>query len=124
MVTVVAFLSGKGCLCAQGEVNTPKKNSFSITGNFIVATDFESLYTNYGGPAVKFSFSKNLYVCISMYPGLRWKADAKKPGVLPILGTGMHVGYKSFILALPFYYMSNKNKWRAAIGLGIRFQTR
>lgn len=100
---------------------SPANSKIEISGNFIVATDFKSVYTSYGGPAVKFTFSKNLYACISMYPGLRWKKDPAKSAVLPILGTGMHVGYKSLILALPLYYIPNENKWKAAIGVGIRF---
>lgn len=73
---------------AQFPKNTPPaKSKIEISGNFIVATDFESVYTSYGGPAVKFSFSKELYACISMYPGLRWKNDPVKSTVLPILGT-------------------------------------
>lgn len=108
---------------AQSAKNSsPVKSKIEISGNLIAATDFKSIYTNYGGPAVKFSLSEKLYACISMYPGLRWKNDTEKPTVLPILGAGMHVGYKSLILALPFYYISNENKWKTAIGAGIRFK--
>jgi hypothetical protein len=109
-------------LSAQSkEKKNDSKIDFNISGNFIIATDFESLYTNYGGPAVKFSFSKNIYTSISMYPGLRWKNDPVKPTALPILGTGLHFGYKRLILAMPFYYISNENKWKAAFGIGIKF---
>ncbi len=116
------YISSSPISIAQSPGNTPPaKSKIEISGNFIVATDFKSVYTSYGGPAVKFTFSKNLYACISMYPGLRWKNDPAKSTVLPILGTGMHVGYKSLILALPLYYITNENKWKAAIGVGIRF---
>lgn len=109
-------------LFAQTEQNTsPKKYKVEISGNFIVATDFESVYTCYGGPSVKFSFSKNVYASISMFPSLRWKNEPNKPTVLPILGTGIHFGYKSFILAFCFYYISSKNKWVAAPGIGVKF---
>ncbi|MBI5857713.1 MAG: hypothetical protein HZB42_08680 [Sphingobacteriales bacterium] len=86
-----------------------------------MATDFHSVYTMYGGPAIKFSFSKNLYASISMYPSLRWKNDPVKSTALPMLGAGIQIGYKSFILALPFYYISSENKWKAAPGIGVRF---
>ncbi len=119
------LLAKSNILFAQTKTNGAyNKSHFTISGNFIMATDLESIYITYGGPALKFTFSKNLYACVSMYPGLRWKADVNKPLLLPILGAGMHIGYKSLILAFPFYYISNKNKWKAAIGLGVRFESK
>lgn len=107
---------------AQSTKNTsPDKTKVTISGNFIVATDFKSVYTSYGGPSVKFSFSKNTYACISMFPSLRWKSDSIKPDVLPILGTGILIGYKRLILAIPVYYITNENKWKVAGGAGIKF---
>lgn len=104
---------------AQSTKNTTAdKTKVTISGNFIVATDLKSIYTSFGGPSLKFSFSKNTYACISMFPSLRWKSENNKPDVLPILGTGIYFGYKSLILAMPLYYIGNENKWKAAWGSG------
>lgn len=103
------------------ESKSAAKTKVTISGNCIIATDFESIYTNFGGPALKFSFSKNLHGCISMYPSIRWKKDSSKPTALPMLGTGVHIGYKHMILALPFYYISSKNRWVMAGGIGVYF---
>ena len=93
------------------ESKTSARTKVAITGNFIIATDFESVYTNFGGPALKFSFSKNLHGCISMYPSIRWKKDSSKPTALPMLGTGVHIGYKHMILDFLFYYISSNNRF-------------
>jgi hypothetical protein len=93
----------------------------SVTGSLIAGTDGKAWYFSMGGPGLKCSFSKKTFLSVNMLPSLRIIKDNVRPVVTPILGTGILFGYKRLIAVLPFYYIASLNKWKASVGLGIRF---
>ena len=72
------------------------KSEFKIEGQIAATTNGNAVFTNFGGPAMKFTFSK-IAASISMIPSLKFENDTSKPLVLPTLGFG-----------LQFYFLKNK----------------
>jgi hypothetical protein len=124
-VVVFAFYT----ISAFGQVvkkkEEPKKNSvsagFSLVGQVSVATNGEAIFTNFGGPNVKFE-KKKFWICVSMFPSLRFMNDAPRATVIPTLGTGLLVGYGKLYFIAPGYYNNVTNQWSLALGVGIRFK--
>ena len=103
------------------QVSAQKKEvvSASITGAAIVSTDGKSVFFNMGGPGIKVA-KKDWMASINLLPSLRFFEDNPRPFVTPILGTGVCIGYKRFILAVPFYYLSAKAEWIVTAGIGVK----
>lgn len=93
--------------------------SASITGSVMVSTDGESLFYNMGGPGIKFT-KDQFYISVNMLPTLRYFKDEPRPFVTPLLGTGLIIGYKRFIIGMPVYYLAAKASWIISGGIGIK----
>jgi hypothetical protein len=100
-----------------------KPKAVAWSGQFVVATNGNSLFTNFGGPSIKAEFSKKSSLSLGMLPSLRINLEEKDSNkiVSPILGIGLQFQYKKFILAMPAYYLPGpKNYWTLAGGIGIK----
>lgn len=97
-----------------------QKSSLNIEGQIAAATNGKDLFVNFGGPALKFNFSKIAFAWNFM-PSVRFYTNNGKVQVAPILGTGLQVyGLKDkrFILSIPFYYLASNNTWIGTVGVG------
>ncbi len=96
-----------------------QKASFNIEGQIAFTTDGIGLFTNMGGPNLKFNFSK-FSLAINMMPSLRFQEDKVKSFVTPMLGVGPQIYFlkdKRFVLSFPAYYNTNTNKWTYTAGV-------
>jgi hypothetical protein len=94
-----------------------------MEGQLAVATNGKAIFVNFGGPSIKYNFSKVAF-CLGMMPSLRLEQDAPRPYVTPILGAGLNVLFlnsKRLVLSIPCYYISSKNEWTVAAGIGYVF---
>lgn len=110
----VFFLSVFVCN-AQSE----KKVSASLTGAVMVSTNGKSVFYNMGGPAVKV-VHKKWSASLNMLPSLRFFDVKGTINVNPILGTGITLGYKRWMIGFPCYYLADKKIWIFTAGAGVR----
>lgn len=113
------FVLFYSCMYAQ----ETKTKAVAWNGQFVVATNGNSIFTNFGGPSIKAEFSKKSSISLGMLPSLRINLEEKDNNriVSPILGIGLQFQYKKFILAMPAYYLPGpKNYWTLAGGIGIK----
>jgi hypothetical protein len=118
LTTILCILLSYG-LYAQ-EV---KPQALAWSGQFVVATNGNSIFANFGGPSIKAEFSKKSSLSLGMLPSLRINLEEKDNNriVSPILGIGLQFQYKKIILAMPAYYLpAPKNYWTLAGGIGIK----
>ncbi len=97
-----------------------QKSSLNIEGQFAVATNGKDVFVNFGGPALKFNYTKVAFAWNFM-PSVRFHDQNGTLQVTPILGTGLQVyGWKDkrFILSVPFYYLASNNTWIGTLGVG------
>lgn len=98
---------------------TKKSSEIGFTGQLMISYDGDATYFNIGGPSITYNL-KNAKLGAAMYPSLRFRNDALRPFVTPILGTGLFYNYKKWLVALPLYFIANENKWKLSIGLGYK----
>jgi hypothetical protein len=106
-------------ICLTGFSQSTKTFSTSITGSAMLSTDGKSVFFNMGGPGIKLS-AKNWSTSISMIPSLRFFEDDPRPIVTPLLGVGLNVSYKRWVLGFPCYYLASKSMWILSVGAGVR----
>ncbi len=97
-----------------------KLSSFNIEGQIAATTDGKGVFVNFGGPTVKFNFSK-ITLGINFMPSLRFQEDKVKALVTPMLGFGPQLYFlknKKFLLSFPAYYNTNTNVWTFTAGIG------
>ena len=97
-----------------------KKIQPVVSGTAMIATDGNAVYMNLGGPGLKWA-QGNWQLSINMLPSLRFVSDKPRPFATPSLGAGFLVTYKRFVVGLPIYYISARQEWRLAPGVGVRF---
>ena len=121
---VLLFFGFYAPLRAQQPQQPPQQAptvDWKMGGQFVVSTDGESMFTNMGGPNVKIECKKIAFT-VSMYPSLRFAfKDRPKPLVTPTLGAGAQLTIHRFILAMPCYYLANKQRWTMTLGIGYKF---
>jgi hypothetical protein len=93
--------------------------SANITGSVMVSTDGTSFFYNMGGPGVKWTKDKWM-IGLNLIPSLRFFKDEPRPFVTPMLGAGVIIGYKRWMLGVPMYYLSAKAEWIATVGVGVK----
>jgi hypothetical protein len=111
---------------AAQDTLSAKQRSFRMEGQFVTSTDGQSVFINAGGPALKFHFEKFAF-SINMMPSLRFREEAHKPLVTPILGCGPQFYFlkeKRFILSFPCYYYASSQTWTFTAGLGYLLTTK
>jgi len=91
----------------------------SFTGALMVSTDGKSVFYNMGGPAVKVVYKK-WSASVNMLPSLRFFDVKGTINVNPILGTGITIGYKRWMIGFPCYYLADKKVWIFTAGAGVR----
>ncbi len=114
-LTLLLFLFSIAHLSAQKKEMT----SASVMGSVMVSTDGESVFYNMGGPGIKFTKDK-LSIGFNMLPSLRFFKDDPRPLVTPLLGAGLIIGYKRFIIGMPVYYLAAKTTWIISGGVGVK----
>jgi hypothetical protein len=105
--------------------------SFNLTGSVNVAygtsalkygtESKHALYLNFGGPTLKLDVS-DFSVGASLFPTLKMimGAPTGMNAFSTALGFGPWVGYKKFVISVPFYFAGTAAT-DAAIGIGYRF---
>jgi len=91
----------------------------SFSGAFMVSTDGKSVFYNMGGPSIKMTKDK-WYLSLNMLPSLRFFDVKGTININPILGAGIHIGYKRWMIGFPCYYLSDKKIWVLTAGAGVR----
>lgn len=97
-----------------------KKFEWSMDGQVVCATNGVGMFTNFGGPGLRFNF-KHFSVGYNMMPTLRFENQANVPLVTPILGTGPQFYFlkkKKLVLSFPAYYLASEHKWTYTAGIG------
>lgn len=97
-----------------------QKSSLNVEGQIAVTTNAKDVFMNFGGPALKFGFSKVAFA-LNFMPSLRFHNVNNKVQLTPVLGTGLQVyGLKDkrFVLSFPFYYLTSSNAWVGTAGIG------
>lgn len=102
------------------QANKPVTTS-GLSGQFLVSYDGSAVYFNLGGPNITYTINKNTKLSLCMLPSLRIIEDPVKPMITPILGSGITMQYKKFVLGLPCYYIQSDNKWKLSFGIGYKF---
>lgn len=102
------------------QTNKPVGTS-SLSGQFLASYDGSTLYFNMGGPNITYTINKNTKLSLCMLPSLRIIEDPVKPMITPILGSGITMQYKKFVIGLPCYYIQSDNKWKLSFGIGYKF---
>lgn len=110
----VFFLSAFIC-----NAQTEKKVTASFTGAFMISTDGKSVFYNMGGPSVKVAHKK-WSASLNMFPSLRFFDVNGTININPILGTGITIGYKRWMIGFPCYYLADKKIWVLTAGAGVR----
>lgn len=108
---------------------TASKIQLKPIGSLSISVDTkESLYMNFGGPSIRFEHKKFGFA-YGMFPSVRFfhgdLSDNTNPyraksAATPILGTGISVNYKKFIVVVPMYYLPANNVWLASVGFGFK----
>ncbi len=98
-----------------------KKFEWSMEGQVVCTTNGVGMYTNFGGPGLRFNF-KHFSVGYNMMPSLRFENNIPNtPLVTPILGTGPQLYFlkkKKLVLSFPAYYVTSDHKWTFTAGIG------
>jgi len=108
----------------KGYCQSENKVRTSVDANFLIATDFSSLYFNFIGAGIKFQ-KKNVTYSISVFPTLRFYEDdpesgaTKRPFVTPGFSIGPMIEFKNkFLIGFPASY-SYDSRWHYTIGVGL-----
>ena len=124
--TVLAALLLAVNVLSQAEPKKEEQFQWSFEGQFVAATDGRGVYTNFGGPGVKWNF-KYFSIGWNMMPSLRFEHQAKTPLVTPILGTGPQIYLlknRRLILSAPMYYIASRQMWTFNGGIGYVLTTK
>jgi hypothetical protein len=91
----------------------------SFAGAVMISTDGKSVFYNMGGPSVKLTYKK-WSGSVNMFPSLRFFDVKGTITINPILGTGITIGYKRWMIGFPCYYLADKKIWVLTAGAGVR----
>ena len=106
-------------LSFYGFAQSDTKISASLAGSVMVSTDGKSVFYNMGGPSVKLTYKK-WSGSVNMFPSIRFFDVKGTINVNPILGTGITIGYKRWMIGFPCYYLADKKIWVLTAGAGVR----
>ncbi len=114
-LTLFFCTSMVGHISAQGE----KKFEWSMEGQIAVTTNGKAVFTNFGGPGLRFNF-KHFSIGYNMMPSLRFEATSGHSFVAPMLGTGpqIYLLKKKLVISAPAYYSAITQEWTYSVGLG------
>lgn len=111
---------------SQSEIKAADRFQWSFEGQFVAATDGRGMYTNFGGPGVKWNF-KHFSIGFNMMPSLRFENQPNTPLITPILGTGPQLYLlknRRLIISAPMYYIANRQMWTFNGGIGYVITTK
>jgi len=103
-----------------GMTQEDKKFEWSMEGQLVCATNGVGMYTNFGGPGLRFNF-EYFSIGYNMMPSLRFENQTNTPLVTPILGTGPQLYFlkkKKLVLSFPAYYLASNHEWTFTAGIG------
>lgn len=122
---ILALLFGLNTY-SQTESKSEDRFQWSFEGQFVAATDGRGMYTNFGGPGLKWNF-KYFSIGFNMMPSLRFENQPKTPLVTPILGTGPQLYLlknRRLIISVPMYYIASRQMWTFTGGIGYVITTK
>ena len=93
---------------------------FYMEGQVAVTSDGRGVFTNFGGPGLKFHFNP-FTLSFQMMPSLRFQNEVGRPLVTPMLGVGPQLYLlknKRLVLSFPSYYTASDHTWTFTAGLG------
>ena len=104
----------------------PKIEVGRVTSQFLLSTDFSSLFFNFIGTGFKYTKGKTS-ISLSVFPSLRFHkdnntdlSDPKRPFVTSGFALGPIIQYKQLFVGFPTFYDSHDVKWRYAVGAGVK----
>jgi hypothetical protein len=99
----------------------------SLQAQFLISSDFRSLYFNYVGAGLKYT-KKNTNISLTVFPAFRYvfnKSQNKQLKAMPSLYPGLAIGtmmqYKKWLVGFPIFYSGAEATWRISVGLGYTF---
>lgn len=107
-------------LSLEAQEAEKSKVSMNLEGQFALTSNGRAGFVNFGGPAIKFNFSKFAFA-LNFMPSLRVEEQKSEITVTPLLGAGLQFYFlknKKFILSFPCYYYANRNVWVGTAGIG------
>ena len=97
-----------------------------LTTQFMIATDFESVYLNFIGIGVRYGNPKKS-ISLIVLPTLRFydapppgNGDPRRPLITPGFSIGPIIQVKRFLIGFPTFYDGHDSLWRQGYGLGIK----
>jgi len=96
-----------------------KKFEWNMEGQIVVTTNGKAVFTNFGGPGLRFNF-KHFSIGYNMMPSLRFEENSGHSLVTPMLGTGpqIYLFRKKMVISAPAYYNAVTHEWTYSVGLG------
>ena len=126
---ITAFLLFAGLTAqAQAPITEPKSrvDIGRVTAQFLVSTDFSSVYFNFVGTGFRYSKGRTS-VSLSVFPSLRFHTDdnpdltdPKRPFLTAGFALGPVVQYRRLVVGFPAFYDSHDVQWRFAVGAGLK----
>src|SRR6267142_4818429 len=104
----------------------PRIEVARFTSQFLLSTDFSSLYFNFIGTGFKYTKGRTS-ISLSLFPAIRFHQDSNPDPAearRPFISTGFAVGpliqYKRLFIGFPAFYDSHDVHWRYAMGAGLK----
>jgi hypothetical protein len=129
LVVLMSFLGIMPSVAQIDSLKTQKtkpqfKAYLGLNGQINMATDGDAFYVNATAPGLRILYGK-WGLAFSTFPSLRFRAnDAPRPTTTIMTGVGFQLIYGSFAIDVPFYYLSFRNSWTTAFGIGYSFNLR
>jgi len=97
-----------------------------ISTQFMVATDFQSVYLNFIGIGIRYGKPQRS-ISIIVLPTLRFydapppgNGDPRRPFVTPGFSIGPIIQIKRLLIGFPSFYDGHDAVWRQSIGVGVK----
>ena len=108
------------------DAQTRNESKAVLTTQFMVATDFQSVYLNFIGIGVRFG-KPNKSISVIVLPALRFydapatgNGDPRSPFVTPGFSIGPVIQIRRFLVGFPSFYDGHDAVWRQSVGVGVR----
>ena len=108
------------------KAQTRNESKAVLSTQFMIATDFQSVYLNFIGIGVRFG-KPNKSISIIVLPALRFydapptgNSDPRRPFVTPGFSIGPVIEIKRLLIGFPSFYDGHDAVWRQSFGVGVR----
>ncbi len=110
----------------QSTETKPRIEVGRFTGQFLLSTDFSSVFFNFVGTGFKYTKGKTS-ISVSVFPSLRFHkdnnpdiAEVKRPFMTAGFALGPIIQYQRIFVGFPTFYDGHDVKWRYAVGAGVK----